>query len=190
MDEKMMRLAQGIKRAREVQEKVETGSFVPSQNRHTALPPMIDEGEMQPRRVNQLRNANTSRMNKAILESFEKNPPFDPTAFDPMTQLEEMVQPTTQQKRRPQQMYTEEEYTSQQPLNYQKRNIPQVKTITLTEEGLANLLEETVERTVEKTINKLLEIQRTETNENFQITIGEKVFSGKLTQAKVIKEHK
>ena len=183
--EKLEFLANSIKGARKVMEKVEDGKISPNQGVRRGMSEndvdkMLDEDTsfltqlpnnktpQAPNPANYMKNLSKSKMPEAILKSFAENPVIDPTM--PMG-MESMMQEITK-KAAPVQEVT------QRVVGESKSNNSPVQLDT-------QLIEYIIKKTVEETLEQVS--KRTNIDETIQIKIGDKVFGGKLT---VLKENK
>jgi len=183
--EKLEFLANSIKGARKVMEKVEDGKVSTNQNTRRGMSEAdvdkmldsdtnylaeapINRTTQQPNPGNYMKNLSKSKMPAAILQSFAENPIIDPTM--PMG-MESMMQEITK-KAAPvqevtQKVFTESTQTKQSPVQLDTQ-----------------LIEYIIKKTVEETLEQVS--KRTTIDETIQIKIGDKVFGGKLT---VLKEN-
>jgi hypothetical protein len=179
--DKAAKLAQGIANARKVMEKVEIntggkpmGGGRQTMNYEEREPEYLTEQEMIARtrsagNINpqtSMKNLQTSKMPKEILESFINNPIVDPTApigLDSVVEQVAKVQPKVKQI---------------QEINENRQ--PAQAAVTLDKELIEYIIKKTVETVLEE------QSKKTSIDENFQIKIGEKVFGGKLS---VLKEN-
>jgi hypothetical protein len=169
-EEKMNFLAESLKKARQVIKKVdenESKGVIPNTNRISYAEeayerePIYEQPQVP---KSTMKNLSNSKMPKEILESFINTPVIDPTL--PLD-LEQVV----------------EKASKQIPKNQQKPT-------RVNEGGLIDkdLIEFIIKKTVEETVSQM---QKTQTiNENIQIRVGDKVFSGKLVSLKEIKKTK
>lgn len=186
--EKLEFLANSIKGARKVMEKVGDGQPSSNQNSRRGMSEadvdkMLDSDTnylaeapvarttQQPNPGNYMRNLNKSKMPAAILQSFAENPIIDPTM--PMG-MESMMQEITK-KAAPVQEVTQRVISEGAPAQ-SKQSPVQLDT---------QLIEYIIKKTVEETLEQVS--KRTTIDETIQIKIGDKVFGGKLT---VLKENK
>ena len=186
--EKLEFLANSIKGARKVMEKVEDGKISPNQGVRRGMSEndvdkMLDEDTsfltqlpnnktpQAPNPANYMKNLSKSKMPAAILQSFAENPIIDPTM--PMG-MESMMQEITK-KAAPVQEVTQKVITESSPA--QSKQAP----VQLDTQLIEYIIKKTVEETLEQ-VNKKSSI-----DETIQIKIGDKVFGGKLT---VLKENK
>jgi hypothetical protein len=177
-NEKMNFLAESIKQARKVMEKVESGDLSPTNNRRGMSESDVDrfldndtpirttnESHLK-RAVPNIQNISKSKMPAEILKSFQENPIIDPTApigmESVMNEITKKVAPVKEAQR-----ITAEE----------KNNNPGQIDIKLVEYIIKKTVEETLEQVSKKT----------QIDETIQIKIGDKTFGGKLT---VLKENK
>ena len=177
-NEKMNFLAESIKQARKVMEKVESGDLSPTNNRRGMSESDVDrfldndtpirttnESHLK-RAVPNIQNISKSKMPAEILKSFQENPIIDPTApigmESVMNEITKKVAPVKEAQR-----ITAEE----------KNNNPGQIDIKLVEYIIKKTVEETREQVSKKT----------QIDETIQIKIGDKTFGGKLT---VLKENK
>jgi hypothetical protein len=177
-NEKMNFLAESIKQARKVMEKVESGDLSPTNNRRGMSESDVDrfldndtpirttnESHLK-RAVPNIQNISKSKMPAEILKSFQENPIIDPTApigmESVMNEITKKVAPVKEAQR----ITTEE-----------KNNNPGQIDIKLVEYIIKKTVEETLEQVSKKT----------QIDETIQIKIGDKTFGGKLT---VLKENK
>ena len=179
-NEKMNFLAESIKQARKVMEKVENGKVTPTNNRvgmsESDVDRMLDQDTFlteapkrviqQPNPNNVMRNLSKSKMPEAILKSFQENPIIDPTAPVGMESIMNEITKKAAPIKEPQRIVTEE-----------KNNNPGQIDIKLVEYIIKKTVEETLEQVSKKT----------QIDETIQIKIGDKTFGGKLT---VLKENK
>jgi hypothetical protein len=186
-NDKMNFLAQSIQNARKVMEKVEGGNITPSstQTRRAMteeeidrmLDPngsddMISEAQMMQRKSSTMKNMSKSRMPEAILKSFQENPIIDPTA--PIG-MESMMQEITK-KAAP--------ARTEQPVEPGNGFIVESKHTAPVMD--TKLIEYIIKKTVEETLEQVS--KRTAIDENIQIKIGDKTFSGKINALKEIKK--
>jgi hypothetical protein len=181
--EKLEFLANSIKGARKVMEKVEDGKMSTNQNSRRGMSEAdvdrmldsdtnylaeapINRATQQPNPGNYMKNLSKSKMPAAILQSFAENPIIDPTM--PMG-MESMMQEITK-KAAPVQEVTQRVVTES------KQPAPQLDT---------QLIEYIIKKTVEETLEQVN--KKSTIDETIQIKIGDKVFGGKLT---VLKENK
>jgi hypothetical protein len=177
-NEKMNFLAESIKQARKVMEKVESGDLSPTNNRRGMSESDVDrfldndtpirttnESHLK-RAIPNMQNISKSKMPAEILKSFQENPIIDPTApigmESVMNEITKKVAPVKEAQR-----ITAEE----------KNNNPGQIDIKLVEYIIKKTVEETLEQVSKKT----------QIDETIQIKIGDKTFGGKLT---VLKENK
>ena len=177
-NEKMNFLAESIKQARKVMEKVESGDLSPTNNRRGMSESDVDrflDNDIPIRTTNEshlkravpnIQNISKSKMPAEILKSFQENPIIDPTApigmESVMNEITKKVAPVKEAQR-----ITAEE----------KNNNPGQIDIKLVEYIIKKTVEETLEQVSKKT----------QIDETIQIKIGDKTFGGKLT---VLKENK
>lgn len=180
-NEKMNFLANSIKQARKVMEKVESGKVTPTNNRvgmsesdvdrmldqDTFLTEMPKKETYQPNPNNMMRNLSKSKMPEAILKSFQENPIIDPTAPVGMeTMMNEITKKAT-------------------PIRETEKTITnQTQNVNPTQIDI-KLVEYIIKKTVEETLEQVS--KKTQIDETIQIKIGDKTFGGKLT---VLKENK
>ena len=184
--EKLEFLANSIKGARKVMEKVGDGQ--PSSNQGSRkgmseadVDKMLDSDTnylaeapvartiQPPNPGNYMKNLNKSKMPAAILQSFAENPIIDPTM--PMG-MESMMQEITK-KAAPVQEVTQRVINE----GAQSKQLPtQLDT---------QLIEYIIKKTVEETLEQVN--KKSAIDETIQIKIGDKVFGGRLT---VLKENK
>ena len=184
--EKLEFLANSIKGARKVMEKVEDGKMSTNQNSRRGMSEAdvdrmldsdtnylaeapINRATQQPNPGNYMKNLSKSKMPAAILQSFAENPIIDPTM--PMG-MESMMQEITK-KAAPVQEVTQRVVTES---TQSKQAAPQLDT---------QLIEYIIKKTVEETLEQVN--KKSTIDETIQIKIGDKVFGGKLT---VLKENK
>jgi hypothetical protein len=186
-NDKLNILAQSIKNARKVMEKVENGNITPSNPSKSGrimteddvdkmLDPnagdgMISEMQMMQRKNSTMKNMSKSKMPEAILKSFQENPIIDPTA--PIG-MESMMQEITK-KAAP--TRTENVESSNGVMVESKQTAPVMDT---------KLIEYIIRKTVEETLEQVN--KRTAIDENIQIKIGDKTFGGKINTLKEIKK--
>jgi hypothetical protein len=177
-NEKMNFLAESIKQARKVMEKVESGDLSPTNNRRGMSESDVDrfldndtpirttnESHLK-RAIPNMQNISKSKMPAEILKSFQENPIIDPTApigmESVMNEITKKVAPVKE---------------TQRIINEEKNNNPGQIDIKLVEYIIKKTVEETLEQVSKKT----------QIDETIQIKIGDKTFGGKLT---VLKENK
>jgi hypothetical protein len=177
-NEKMDFLAQSIKQARKVMEKVEGDKVTPTNTRRGMSESDVDrflDNDMPIRTTNEshlkraipnMQNISKSKMPAEILKSFQENPIIDPTAPVGMESIMNEITKKAAPIKEPQRIVTEE-----------KNNNPGQIDIKLVEYIIKKTVEETLEQVSKKT----------QIDETIQIKIGDKVFGGKLT---VLKENK
>lgn len=184
-NDKMNFLAQSIKNARKVMEKVENENVIgkeSSNNRKSMTEEDVDkmldsngsdfisEAQMLQRKSATMKNMSTSKMPAAILKSFQENPIIDPTA--PIG-MESMMQEITK-KVAPAEPIQE---------NKSNRNIESQQNAPVMD---TKLIEYIIKKTVEETIDQIN--KKTSIDENIQIKIGDKTFGGKLSTLKEVKK--
>ena len=186
--EKLEFLANSIKGARKVMEKVEDGKINTKQSSQRGMSEadvdrMLDsdtnyltemptnQSIQQPNPGNYMKNLSKSKMPAAILKSFAENPIVDPTA--PMG-METLMQEITKKAAPVQEMASR--IVSEGAPAQTKQSPVQLDT---------QLIEYIIKKTVEETLEQVN--KRTTIDETIQIKIGDKVFGGKLT---VLKENK
>lgn len=167
---KLQFLADSIAKAKVVMDKVEDGKYVPKPAApvHESVNPeqLISEAEAQ-RQRNTLKNASTSKMPQAILQSFMDNPIVDPSTGG-IDSLVEQVQ-----KKAPPRV---QEVAQHQP----QQMVPATTPVVIQQPTMdIQLIEYIIKKTVETTLEEVQ--KKSAIDENFQIKIGEKVFGGKLT---------
>lgn len=189
-EEKANKLAQGIANARKVMQKVEGGnynndqntnngtgaSYPPKPNYNEKEPEYISEAEMRTRVTSKntgpkktMKNLDSSKMPKEILESFLNNPINDPTVPVGLDNVISKVNET--------QNSYDNAYQSTEP-EITKEVIVESKAPVMD----TNLIEYIIKKTVEETIDKMS--KNTSIDETIQIKIGEKTFGGKLMSLK------
>ena len=184
--EKLEFLANSIKGARKVMEKVGDGQSSSNQGARKGMSEadvdkMLDSNTnylaeapvartiQPPNPGNYMKNLNKSKMPAAILQSFAENPIIDPTM--PMG-MELMMQEITK-KAAPVQEVTQRVISE----GAQSKQLPtQLDT---------QLIEYIIKKTVEETLEQVN--KKSAIDETIQIKIGDKVFGGRLT---VLKENK
>ncbi len=187
-NEKLNFLAQSIKNARKVMEKVETSQITPGNSVKTGriiteedvdrlLDPnsgdtLISEAEFVTGKSSGMKNMSKSKMPEAILKSFQDNPIIDPTA--PIG-MESMMQEITK-KAAP--VRTEKPVESSNGVIIESKHTTPVMDTKLIE----YIIKKTVEETLEQ-VNKKISV-----DENIQIKIGNKTFGGKINTLKEIKK--
>ena len=217
MEDKLALLAERLKGAKSIINKVESGDY---EKGNVTLPDAIegiartDEdsnnqpqylseeqalqmGKAKPAQMHQiptpmpqeqptyLRNASSSKMPAAILQSFTKNPiAIDPTVAPSIvdngmsSMMNEVakkmgIQPKSQPQQK--QVYQEQYQTPQQPQMI-AAVAPQLDT---------KLIEYIIKKTVEETLEQVN--KKTPLSENIQIKIGDRTFSGKITSLNELK---
>jgi hypothetical protein len=185
-NEKLNFLAQSIKNAKKIMEKVESGSVVPGNSVKSGrviteddvdrlLDPnggdsVISETQMIQRKSSTMKNMSNSKMPEAILKSFQENPIIDPTAPIGMeSMMQEITKKVAPQRTQPSQETTGFIVESQ-------KTAPVMDT---------KLIEYIIKKTVEETLEQVS--KRTAIDENIQIKIGDKTFGGKINTLKEIK---
>jgi hypothetical protein len=187
-NDKLNFLAQSIKNARKVMEKVENGNVTPTNSikpagamREDDIDRMLDsnngndmisEAQMLQRKNGTMKNISKSKMPEAILKSFQENPIIDPTA--PIG-MESMMQEITK-KVAP----TRVEHI-ESPRSTIVENKELVQPVMDTK-----LIEFIIKKTVEETLEQVS--KKTAIDENIQIKIGDKTFGGKINTLKEIKK--
>lgn len=186
--EKLEFLANSIKGARKVMEKVEDGKLTGNKSAKRGMSEadvdrMLDDDtnflteaptkniHTAPSSENYMKNLSKSKMPAAILKSFAENPIVDPTM--PMG-MESLMQEVTK-KAAPIQEVTKKVVAKETQIQ-EKQSPVQLDT---------QLIEYIIKKTVEETLEQVS--KRTSIDETIQIKIGDKVFGGKLT---VLKENK
>ncbi len=187
-------LAQGIAKARQVMQKVESNTGGTSMSQQPQInramysddaperePEYLSEADMVARTraaggnapKNTMKNLSTSKMPKEILQSFIENPIVDPTVPVGMDSLMEKVaqaQPKMKQIQEVVQQYDKPTQRQQEPAQQPVMDV--------------QLIEYIIKKTVETVLEE--QAKKTSIDENFQIKIGDKVFGGKLN---VLKEN-
>lgn len=186
-NDKLDFLANSIKRARNVMEKVEDGKIQPSQNGGKGMTEedidrMLDNDDVQylaeaPKAAANYKNMNTSRMPSAILESFKENPIADPTAPPGMENVMQKITQKAQPKYRENNVVPINENTV-------SRNVSQ-SSAAMPAQMDTKLLEYIIRKTVEETLEQVS--KKTNVDENIQIKIGDKTFGGKISTLNEIK---
>jgi hypothetical protein len=187
-NDKLNFLAQSIKNAKKIMEKVENGNVVPGNSTrsgrviteddvdrmldHDGGDSVISETQMMQRKSSTMKNISKSKMPEAILRSFQENPIIDPTA--PLG-MESMMQEITK-KVAPVRQENEKNLTT---VNENKQTPTQNTSIDI------KLIEYVIKKTVEETLEQVS--KRTAIDENIQIKIGDKTFGGKINTLKEIK---
>lgn len=185
-NDKLNFLAQSIKNARKVMEKVENGNVTPNQTTkptrvmteddidrmlNTNNDDMISETQMLQKKNSTMKNISKSKMPEAILKSFQENPIIDPTApigmESMMQEITKKATPTRVENTEPLQGYVVES----------NQTTPVMDT---------KLIEYIIKKTVEETLEQVN--KRTAIDENIQIKIGDKTFGGKINTLKEIKK--
>lgn len=186
--EKLEFLANSIKGARKVMEKVEGDKIQPSNNGRRGMTEadvdrMLDSDSnflaeapttrtpQAPNPSNYMKNLNKSKMPSAILQSFAENPIIDPTM---PVGMESMMQEITK-KAAPVREVTQRVVSEGTPAQSKQSPI-QLDT---------QLIEYIIKKTVEETLEQVS--KKTTIDETIQIKIGDKTFGGKLT---ILKENK
>jgi hypothetical protein len=183
-NEKINILANSIKNARKIMEKVESGTIQPQETIRKRVVTeedvdallnsnndLISESQMVQNRTQspQMRNLSKSKMPEAILKSFQENPIIDPTApvgmESMMNEISKKVSPVINEER---------------VQNTIKNQIPQSPQMDI------KLIEYIVKKTVEETLQQVT--NNSTISENIQIKIGDKTFGGKITTLKEIKK--
>jgi hypothetical protein len=187
-NDKMNFLAQSIKNARKVMEKVETHNVTGNGFTHSKasvteedVDKMLDsngsdfisEAQMIQRKNSTMKNMSTSKMPAAILKSFQENPIIDPTA--PIG-MESMMQEITK-KASPVERIEENTTNKGGYVVESQQTAPVMDT---------KLIEYIIKKTVEETIDQIN--KKTSIDENIQIKIGDKTFGGKLSTLKEVKK--
>jgi hypothetical protein len=186
-NEKLNFLAQSIKNARKVMEKVENGSVSPTKSNQGRTPiteddvdrlldvdetQLLPERQMTPRQNNTMRNLSKSKMPEAILKSFQQNPIIDPTVPIGMENMMNEIS---------------KKVGVDKPIQTtNKTNLNENNTTTSTGNIDIKLVEYIIKKTVEETIEQIN--KKSSLDENIQIKIGEKTFGGKITTLKEIKK--
>ena len=163
-EEKLKFLAESIANAKKVMNKVDanTSNKRPIHDVTHVQRTQIRENAPQRKTNNVMQNIGKSKMPKEILESFMENPIVDPTVYGVET-------------------LTQEATRFMEPIN-EDHNIPfqnNQNTFSGNQQLDTRLIEYIVKKTVEETIEQIQ--KKTNVDENFQIKIGNKVFSGKLS---------
>jgi hypothetical protein len=177
-NEKMNFLAESIKQARKVMEKVESGDLSPTNNRRGMSESDVDrfldndtpirttnESHLK-RAIPNMQNISKSKMPAEILKSFQENPIIDPTAPIGMESVMNEITKKVAPIKEPQRIVTEEKNNTQGQIDIK-------------------LVEYIIKKTVEETLEQVS--KKTQIDETIQIKIGDKVFGGKLT---ILKENK
>jgi hypothetical protein len=172
-NDKMNFLAQSIKNARKVMEKVETHNVTGNGFTHSNASDFISEAQMIQRKNSTMKNMSTSKMPAAILKSFQENPIIDPTA--PIG-MESMMQEITK-KASPVERIEENTTNKGGYVVESQQTAPVMDT---------KLIEYIIKKTVEETIDQIN--KKTSIDENIQIKIGDKTFGGKLSTLKEVKK--
>lgn len=187
-NDKLNFLAQSIKNARKVMEKVENGNITPTNSTKSTRvmteddidkmldsnnsDEMISEAQMLQRKNSTMKNISKSKMPEAILKSFQENPIIDPTApigmESMMQEITKKVAPVRSENNEPARTVMVENRETAQPVMDTK------------------LIEYIIKKTVEETLEQVN--KRTAIDENIQIKIGDKTFGGKINTLKEIKK--
>ncbi len=176
-NEKMEFLANSIKKAKMVMDRVESGNLEPNNSAPRGLTEAdvdrlldSDSGNSNQLREQQVMqnpkavyNLKNSKMPESILQSFRDNPISDPSmpigGNSMMNEIAKKIAPTVSK--------------------------PSTQPINITAPGLdVKLIEYIIKKTVEATLEEIS--KKTSIDETFQIKIGDKTFGGKLT---VLKEN-
>jgi hypothetical protein len=184
-NEKLNFLANSIKNARKVMEKVESGvvntnnsvrpnNVLTEDDIDKLLDPnndeMISEAQMLKQKNNSMKNISKSKMPEAILKSFQENPIVDPTAPIGMeSMMQEIVKKAAPTPRvEPQERgFIAESKNTTQPID-------------------TKLIEFIIKKTVDEVFEQIG--KKTSIDEDFQIKIGGKTFGGKLKSMNEIKK--
>jgi hypothetical protein len=202
-------LANSIKQARTVMQKVEERNFTPSTSGKALsemdVDTMLDDNvqylteeqvmnrapqaipQMSPQFQQQaytqpvpLKNLATSKMPQAILESFMGNPISDPSA--PIgfdMMMNEIAKKAGTQQTAP---------AVKQPKKMVDNTPKQITQEVVAPQLDTKLIEYIIKKTVEETLEQVS--KKTPISENIQIKIGDKTFSGKITSLNEIKKTK
>lgn len=205
-------LAQSIAKARDVMKKVEDKNFTPSpgggqplteeqadsyadgndnnvqylseeqvarMNRTVEMPQPISRNEP----IIPMKNANTSRMPSAILQSFIENPIGDPSAPIGMdNMMNEIAKKVGGSKPQAPAAIPGQQ---RQPITENKKPTTQ-NTVAPAPTFDLQLMEYVIKKTVEETLAQVS--KKTPISENIQIVIGGKTFSGKITSLNEVKK--
>lgn len=204
-NDKMKFIAEAIRKAKRVIDKVETDNFsrgniaeqayVEPVMHNSDMPAVHDQQPYQePSSV--LRNISSSKMPSAILDSFQKNPPSgegmagintnDPLAVNnyQMTELSNMITEAGSKGR----ALPPNNQAKQQPQQPQQRQQTQQysQQSNLSEDYIKYLIDMAIKETIVKTVATVLsELNKPSTlDENIQIKIGSKTFGGKIKTLK------
>lgn len=160
-EEKLKFLAESIANAKKVMDKVDAniGNKKPIADANTIQRKQIRENESQRKTRNVMQNINRSKMPKEILDSFMENPIHDATIYNTESLIHEASKHI-------------------EPINESKENVYQNNPIN-NQQIDTRLIEYIIKKTVEETIQQIQ--KKTNVDENFQIKIGDKIFSGKLS---------
>ena len=184
-EDKATKLAQGIANARKVMQKVEGNTSYsnqsngsPQQSYNEKQPEYISEEEMRARvqsknngPKNTMKNLDSSKMPKDILESFINNPIMDPTV---PVGLDSVISKVNENN-----TYANiQDETEPTVSNIINESTPETKISGMDTKLIEYIIKKTVEETLEQ-VNK-----QTPIDENIQIRLGEKTFGGKIVSLK------
>jgi len=184
-EDKATKLAQGIANARKVMQKVEGNTSYnnqsngsPQQSYNEKQPEYISEEEMRARvqsknngPKNTMKNLDSSKMPKDILESFINNPIMDPTV---PVGLDSVISKVNENNT----YATIQDETEPTVSNIINESTPETKISGMDTKLIEYIIKKTVEETLEQ-VNK-----QTPIDENIQIRLGEKTFGGKIVSLK------
>jgi len=184
-EDKATKLAQGIANARKVMQKVEGNTSYSNQSNgslqqsyNEKQPEYISEEEMRARvqsknngPKNTMKNLDSSKMPKDILESFINNPIMDPTV---PVGLDSVISKVNENN-----TYANiQDETEPTVSNIINESTPETKISGMDTKLIEYIIKKTVEETLEQ-VNK-----QTPIDENIQIRLGEKTFGGKIVSLK------
>lgn len=184
-EDKATKLAQGIANARKVMQKVEGNTSYSNQSNgslqqsyNEKQPEYISEEEMRARvqsknngPKNTMKNLDSSKMPKDILESFINNPIMDPTV---PVGLDSVISKVNENNT----YATIQDETEPTVSNIINESTPETKISGMDTKLIEYIIKKTVEETLEQ-VNK-----QTPIDENIQIRLGEKTFGGKIVSLK------
>lgn len=175
-NDKLNFLAESIKNAKKVMDKVENGDYTRGNaNVASAVTTeannlnLMSESQMLEKRNTSMKNLSKSKMPEAILKSFRENPIIDPTQPVGM----EMMMNEIAKKAVPEKVQSNE-------------NVNKTSESTTQSMLDTKLIEYIIKKTVEETLEQVS--KKTSIDENIQIKIGEKTFGGKINSLKEIKK--
>lgn len=185
-DDRINKFANSLKAAKAIMNKVEGQNFDPKtpgniteeyvdnmiDDNTNYLSELSQEQMVQSQKIPKRTIAETygkSKMPKAILDSFMDNPPIDPTApFGHELMMTEIAKKAADSQQAPKRQIAEQH----KPAAQQQSGGTGIQLDT-------KLIEYIVKKTVEETIEQIS--KKSNINENFRITIGDKTFGGSLT---------